>query len=83
MSRDQKLYVARDECTGCELCTQTVPTVFRMTEDPFLAEVHVQPPDEVSDEELEEAIESCPVECIRWGQDQTQYDGGNRLDGDE
>ncbi len=82
MSR-QALYVARDECTGCELCTQTVPKVFEMTEDPFLAEVAHQPTEDISDDELTEAMESCPVECIRWGQSQTDYDGGKRLPGDE
>lgn len=82
MSR-QALYVARDECTGCELCTQTVPKVFRMTEDPFLAEVFNQPTEDISDHELEEAIESCPVECIRYGQGQSDYDGGGRLENDE
>ncbi len=56
-------YVDKDECTGCELCTQTVPNVFRMDSN-NLAEVF--DPQGAGAELIQEAMDSCPVECIHW-----------------
>jgi len=57
-----KAIIDADECTGCELCTQTCPEVFDMEDD-----VAVVKGDSVSDELAEtcrQAAEECPVECI-------------------
>lgn len=50
-----------DECMGCESCVELCPDVFAMDDDGEKATV--TNPD--SDAEcVEEAIDSCPAECI-------------------
>ncbi|MCK4236954.1 MAG: ferredoxin [Candidatus Krumholzibacteria bacterium] len=51
-----------DLCTGCELCVETCPDVFEMDDD--LATV--SNPERASEEEIQEAIDNCPVEAISW-----------------
>jgi ferredoxin len=54
--------VDSDLCTGCELCVETVPDVFQMEGDVAT----VSDPDGASEEEIQEAIDNCPVEAINW-----------------
>ena len=57
-----KAKVDNDTCTGCELCVDTCPAVFQMSDD--VAKVVV---DEIPEEEADsaqEAADSCPVEAI-------------------
>jgi len=58
-----KPYVDQDVCISCELCVNMVPEVFRMAESGF-AEVH--DPLGASEDKIQEAIDSCPVNCIHW-----------------
>jgi ferredoxin len=55
--------VDKDECISCGACVDTCPDVFRMDDD-NLAEVFN--PNGASEDEIQEAIDSCPVECIHW-----------------
>ena len=55
--------IDRDECISCGACVDTCPDVFRMNDD-NLAEVYDA--EGASEEEIEEAIDSCPVTCIHW-----------------
>ena len=59
----RKPVVDQDECIGCQLCVTNAPNVFRMT-DANLAEVF--DPDGDFEETIQEAIDSCPVNCIHW-----------------
>ncbi len=61
MSR--KPYVDKDACISCNLCADTVPEVFRMDAD-GLAEVF--DPEGASEEQIQEAMDLCPVACIHW-----------------
>jgi ferredoxin len=54
--------VDADLCTGCELCVETCPDVFEMQDDVAA----VANPDGASEEEIQEAIDNCPVEAISW-----------------
>ncbi len=57
-----KAVVDADECTGCELCSQTCPEVFEMEDD-----IAIVKGDEVpgnAEETCRQAVEECPVECI-------------------
>jgi len=59
----KKPHVDQDTCISCELCSSIAPEVFRMNED-NLAEVYN--PEGASEELIQEAIDSCPVNCITW-----------------
>lgn len=56
-------YVDKDECTSCLLCTETVPTVFRMDDD---NKAEVFDPNGASESEIQEAMDMCPAACIHW-----------------
>ena len=56
-------YVDKDVCISCNLCVDMLPDVFRLDDDD-LAEVH--DPNGASEENIQEAMDSCPVSCIHW-----------------
>ncbi|MDD4856934.1 MAG: ferredoxin [Candidatus Krumholzibacteria bacterium] len=55
-------FVDSDLCTGCELCVETVPSVFQIEGDVAT----IIDPEGASDDEIQEAIDNCPVEAISW-----------------
>ena len=57
-----KVVIDTDECTGCESCVEICPEVFAFDEE---AEIAYVIKEEGGPEDLiEEAIDSCPVDCI-------------------
>ena len=62
MSR--KIYIDEEECIGCASCEEICPEVFKLNEDTEKAEVIK--PEGGPEDLIEEAIETCPVECIHW-----------------
>ncbi|GFO61945.1 hypothetical protein GMST_42700 [Geomonas silvestris] len=59
----REVYVDQDVCIGCGLCESLVPAVFRLN-DAGVSEAYDQ---EGADEKsVQEAIDSCPVNCIHW-----------------
>jgi ferredoxin len=58
------VYVDQDECIACETCVELVPAVFAM--DPGSGKSTVIDPQGASEAEIQEAVDSCPVECIHW-----------------
>jgi len=63
----KRVVIDADECVGCQSCVELCPDVFGFDESTEKAEV-IQP--EGGDEDcIQEAIESCPVECISWEED--------------
>jgi len=53
-----------EECIGCGACIDLCPDVFAFDENQEKAEVIL--PEGGSEECIEDAISSCPVECIHW-----------------
>ena len=51
-----------DECIGCGTCVDICPEVFQMNGETDLAEVILV--EGGPEEQIEDAIASCPVECI-------------------
>ena len=56
-------YVEENDCISCGLCAEICPEVFRLN-DQDLSQVYN--PTGASEEKIQEAIDSCPVQCIRW-----------------
>ena len=56
-------HVEPNDCISCGLCAETCPEVFRLN-DQDLSEVYN--PTGASEEKIQEAIDSCPVQCIHW-----------------
>ena len=63
----KKLVVNKDTCLGCGTCTALVPSVFKLGED-GKAEVRQLADDQTADtpENIQNAIDSCPVKAIKW-----------------
>lgn len=59
----RKFYIDEDECISCVACVDSCPDVFRMNDD-NLAEIFNL--DGASEEEIEDAMDACPVTCIHW-----------------
>jgi ferredoxin len=58
------VYIETEECIGCESCVELCPDVFgfdEKTEKAFVIQ-----PEGGPEACIEEAIETCPVECIHW-----------------
>ncbi|MCU0575077.1 MAG: ferredoxin [Syntrophobacteraceae bacterium] len=60
-----KKVVLDDECcVGCGACAELCPEVFEMNDDGEKAHVILE--EGGSEECIEEAIATCPSECIAW-----------------
>ncbi|HEU6438165.1 MAG TPA: ferredoxin [Nitratidesulfovibrio sp.] len=57
------LYLDQDECMACESCVELCPAAFRMSSAGEYAEV-IDP--HTTADCVEDAITTCPVECIEW-----------------
>ncbi|MBE0582604.1 MAG: ferredoxin [Desulfofustis sp.] len=60
----QKVVIDQDECIGCEACVETCPSVFAFDDD--AGKAYVIEGAEAGDDCVDEAIASCPAECISW-----------------
>lgn len=59
----KKPMVNQDDCISCGLCAEICPEVFRLN-DKDISEVYN--PAGAPQDKIQEAIDSCPVECIHW-----------------
>lgn len=59
----REAYVDQQICIGCGLCASIVPDVFQLN-DEGVSEVHNQ--GGAPEEKIQQAIDSCPVNCIHW-----------------
>ena len=67
----KKAFVDKNICIGCTVCTSACPSVFTVKEDPDFENDFKSCTDDSIDQEpitdkVEEAISSCPVQCISW-----------------
>ncbi|CAM0954428.1 unnamed protein product [Alopecurus aequalis] len=58
-----RVFVDEFTCIGCKICANVCPNVFEIEEDFGRARVHSQTG---STELIQDAIDSCPVDCIHW-----------------
>jgi ferredoxin len=59
-----KIYINEGDCIGCEGCVDICPQVFELDEETETARVIRN--DGAPVDLIEEAIETCPGQCIRW-----------------
>ena len=60
----KKVVLDQEECIGCESCVEICPEVFAFdadTEKAYVIKAEGGPEDDI-----QEAMDSCPVECIAW-----------------
>ena len=57
-----KVKIDADLCTGCGLCEDSVPEVFKMVDD--IAEVTVSEVPADKEAAVQEAADDCPAEAI-------------------
>lgn len=62
----RKVVIDEDCCSACGTCAELCPDVFELGEDEETARVIL--PEGGDEECIEEAISSCPVECISWAE---------------
>jgi ferredoxin len=53
-------------CTSCGLCTELAPNTFALNEDEI---AYVTDPAGDPADDIQEAIDGCPAECISWKED--------------
>lgn len=58
----KKVVLDADECVACGTCVEICPDVFKMDDGDDVAEVIKETGG--PDDQIQEAIDSCPVQCI-------------------
>lgn len=56
--------IETEDCVGCGSCVEICPEIFVLNES--LEKAQVVNPDGCPEEKVNEAIETCPVNCIHW-----------------
>ncbi len=72
----KKAFVDKETCIGCTVCTETCPSVFTVKQDEEFDLDYKSTPDDSVDQvpieqEVQDAIDSCPVQCISWKEKKT------------
>ncbi len=62
--RQKGVYVDELTCIGCKHCAHVSPNTFYIEENNGRARVYNQDGDE--EDTIQEAIDTCPVDCIHW-----------------
>jgi len=67
----RKAFVDKNICIGCSVCTETCPSVFKVKEDSNYTNEFKSFTNDAVDQEsiveaVQQAIDSCPVQCISW-----------------
>lgn len=62
--REKGVYVEETVCIGCKHCAHTAPNTFYIEEENGRARVFRQDGD--TEVIVQEAIDTCPVDCIQW-----------------
>ena len=60
---NRRPFVDQDSCISCGLCLSTCPGVFRFNNS---GKSEVYCPDGSSEQQIQQAIDGCPVQCISW-----------------
>jgi ferredoxin len=55
--------VVKEECTSCNLCVEMCPEVFKLNDDQLCEVIN---PKGAPEDKIQECIDSCPAQCIKW-----------------
>ena len=58
--------IEEEKCIACGNCEAVCPGVFRLNE--ALGHSEVINPHGAPEEDIQQAIDQCPVQCIRWAE---------------
>ncbi len=58
----REIAIEREECLGCESCVEICPSVFGF--DEAEGKAYVKQFEGCDDDVIEEAVDSCPANCI-------------------
>lgn len=66
-----KAFVNKDICIGCSVCSEICSSVFKLKQDPNYGNDIKSFTDDGVDQKpiadtVQQAIDSCPVQCISW-----------------
>ena len=53
-------------CILCEICVEVAPHAFKINGSGF---IQIRPLDDYQDENIHEAVNNCPKDCILWEED--------------
>jgi ferredoxin len=59
----KKVSVDQDSCISCGLCVSTCPEVFRFNSS---GKSEAYNSEGATEQEIQQAIDGCPVQCISW-----------------
>lgn len=62
----KRVIIDTEECIGCQSCVELCPEIFEFDEEQEKASVIL--PEGGDENCIEEAMSTCPVECIHWEQ---------------
>ncbi|TVQ99358.1 MAG: ferredoxin [Desulfovibrionales bacterium] len=60
----RKVLLDENECIGCGVCEELCPEVFHL--DLATSKAEVIQEEGGPEDQIQEAIDNCPVECIHW-----------------
>jgi ferredoxin len=60
----KSVYIDEEECIVCGTCEEICPEVFKMKED--IEKSEVIKPEGGPEDLIQEAMDTCPVDCIHW-----------------
>ena len=60
----KRVFIDEEECIGCGSCVEICDEVFQMNDETDKAEVVKA--EGGPEDQVEEAIDTCPVSCIHW-----------------
>ncbi|WP_457572014.1 ferredoxin [Desulfovulcanus sp.] len=59
---DREIFIDQLQCSGCEACVEISPEVFAI--DELTGKAYILDPLAGTEEQIEEAIVTCPQDCI-------------------
>lgn len=62
----KKVVIDAEECVACGTCVEIAPEVFKLEEGADHAEVIKGSIGSSEEDAVQEAIDSCPTQCIHW-----------------